>query len=133
MPINSRLRVPLSSTHQFHTKGPLLFSPQNSSVPHKNSTSFQPPKSLSSTPKTPRFNTPPPQFNTPLSSIPKTEKFWCGTKGFWCGKKIKEKSLYYDLSDFSIRSKYISNHDYGNFDQFIPNPKRSKFLKMMLK
>ena len=29
-----QLHTPLSSTYQFHTKGPLLFSPQKSSVSH---------------------------------------------------------------------------------------------------
>ena len=54
-------RGPLSSTHQFHSKGPLLFSPQ---------------KTLSSKPETPPFITKNPsvphtaQFHTPLSSKP---------------------------------------------------------------
>ena len=56
-----RKRVPLSSTHQFHTKVPLLFSPPNPSVPHQ--------KHLSSTLKNP-------QFNTPL------RQKLCWTKGF---------------------------------------------------
>ena len=81
-------RVLLSSTHQSHTKGPLLFSPRNPSVPHRKSLSSTHPsvphqKSLSSTPKTPRFNTKKPsvqhtpkftpktsQYHTPLSSTP---------------------------------------------------------------
>ena len=62
-----QFHTPLSSTHQFHSKGPLLFSPQNPSVPHQNSSiqhtpqfyaetsSYQ--KPLGSTPKTPQFNT----------------------------------------------------------------------------
>ena len=50
---------PLSSTHQFHTKGPLLFSPE---IPQ-----FHTKKPLGSTPKTPQFH-PPSQFHTPLSS-----------------------------------------------------------------
>ena len=48
-----QFHTPLSSTHQVHTKWPLLFSPQNSSVPHQ--------KPLSST-----LNIP--QFHRPLSS-----------------------------------------------------------------
>ena len=88
-------------------------SPQfNTSFPHKRATPFQPPKSLSSTPKNPQFHTKthqfhPPQFHTkdpsvphhkPLSSKPpqfytknpsvphrKTPQFntrVCGTRGF---------------------------------------------------
>ena len=34
---------PLSSRHQFHTKVPLLFSPQNPSVPHQKTLSCTPP------------------------------------------------------------------------------------------
>ena len=30
-----KFHIPLSSTHQFHTKEPLLYSPKNSSVPHQ--------------------------------------------------------------------------------------------------
>ena len=30
----------LSLTHQFNKKGPLLFSPQNASVPHQNTPHF---------------------------------------------------------------------------------------------
>ena len=47
---------------------PQFHAPLSSTLPsvqHKRATPFQPPKSLSSTPKTP-------QFNTPLSSKPKT-------------------------------------------------------------
>ena len=50
----TREGVPLSSTHQFHTKGPLLFSPKNPSVPHQ--------KPLSSTQ--------PSQFHTKNPSVP---------------------------------------------------------------
>ena len=62
------VRHPLRSTHLFYTKGPLLFSPPNPSVPHQ--------KPLSSTPKTPRFNTKSPsvqqtpQFHTENPSVP---------------------------------------------------------------
>ena len=49
----SKFHTPLSSTNQFNTKRPLLFSPQNSSVQHQ--------KPLSTTPNTP-------QLNRPLSS-----------------------------------------------------------------
>ena len=63
---------PLSSTHQFHSKGPLLFSPRNPLVPHQ--------KPLSSTPKTPQFNTfPSVPHRKPLSSTPSqfhTEKLY---------------------------------------------------------
>ena len=101
--------APLSSTHQFHTKGPLLSSPQNPSILHQ--------KLLSSTPKAPGFNTENPsvqhipQFNTKNPSVPHrkplssthpsvqhqkvsgTEGFsvcnWGGfgveLRGFWCG------------------------------------------------
>ena len=48
---------PLSSTLQFNTKGPLLFSPK---------------KFLSSARKTPQFNTPLVLHQKPLSSTPKT-------------------------------------------------------------
>ena len=104
-----QFQTPLTSTHQFHTEGPLLFSPkipqfhtQNPSVQHK---------SLSSTPKTPQFNTNPsvphqkslsstpsrsstpktPQFH-PLSSTPKTPQFHT--------KKLYTNELY---SYFSLR------------------------------
>ena len=57
------------------------------SVPHRppqfntRTTPFQHPESFSLTPK-PLSSTPKtPQFNTFLSSTPKTEKFWCGTEG----------------------------------------------------
>ena len=53
---------PFSSTHQFHTR----------------TTPFQPPKSLSSTLKIPKFNTPP-QFHT--FSAPKIPQF--NTKNPW--------------------------------------------------
>ena len=61
--------VPLSSTHQFHTKGPILFSPQNPLVQHKKSLSSTRPsvphkKPLSSKPKPP----PTVQHQKPLSS-----------------------------------------------------------------
>ena len=48
---------------------PLSFTPPqfNTSVPHKRATSFQPRKSLSSTPKTPRFNTENSSVPSPLS------------------------------------------------------------------
>ena len=49
-----------SSTHQFHTNVPILFSPKNPSVPHQ--------KPLGSTPQTL-------QFHTPLNSTPKTFQF----------------------------------------------------------
>ena len=51
-------------------------SPQfNTSFPHKRATPFQPPKSLSSTPKNPQFHTKthqfhPPQFHTKDPSVP---------------------------------------------------------------
>ena len=61
----------------------------NTSVPYRRANPFQPPKSLSSTPKTPQFNTTLsvphqkplsstpkiPQFNTPLSFTTKTPQF----------------------------------------------------------
>ena len=51
-----QFNTPLSSTPQFNTKGPLVFSPQNPSVPHsKPLSSTQEP--LSSTPKSPQFHT----------------------------------------------------------------------------
>ena len=72
---------PLSSTHQFHTKEPLLFSPEilpfntkNSSVQH-----------------TPQFHTETPQFHTLILILNRRifgvelRNFWCGTEGFWCG------------------------------------------------
>ena len=77
--------------------GPPQFPEFNTSVPHIRANPFQPPKSLSSTPKTPQFNTSPsvplqksltsthpPQFNNKnpsvplqksLSSTPKTPQF----------------------------------------------------------
>ena len=72
--------LPLSSTHQFHTKRALFFSPQNPSVPHEKPHSSTHPsvpheKPPSSTSETPQFNTKTPQFQTPLSSIPKTPLF----------------------------------------------------------
>ena len=62
-------RVSISSTPpQFNTRGPLVFSSQNSSVPHQ--------KPLSSTPKTPQFHTKNPSVqHKPLSSTPKTPQF----------------------------------------------------------
>ena len=48
----------------------------NTSVPHKRATPFQPPKSLSSTLKTPQFNKPPSvQHQKPLSFTPKPPQF----------------------------------------------------------
>ena len=52
-------RVPLSSTHQFHTKRQLLFSLQNPLVPNQ--------KPFSSTPKSPQYNTP---LSSTHSSVP---------------------------------------------------------------
>ena len=57
-------RVPLSSTHQFNNKGPLLFSPRNPTVQHQ--------KPLSST-QSPVQHTP--LFNTSLSSTPKSHQY----------------------------------------------------------
>ena len=51
--------VPLISTHQFHPKGPLLFSPPNPSVPH-----WKP-----SVKQTPQFHTKSPQFHNENPSI----------------------------------------------------------------
>ena len=58
-----RNRVPLSSTHQFYTKGPLFFSPQNLSVPHQK----------------PQFHTKNPQFWTDSSTH---RQKLCWTEGF---------------------------------------------------
>ena len=95
--------VPLSSTHQFHPKGLLLFSPQNPSVQHtpqfytkdpsvlhqkalSSTPSVQHQKALSSTPLS--FTQETPQFNTPLRrKLCWNEGFlvrnWgmCGTEG----------------------------------------------------
>ena len=49
----------------------------NISVPHRWATLFQPPKSLSSTPKTPQFNTFPNSTPKRLSSTPKFSDFRC--------------------------------------------------------
>ena len=62
-----RKRVPLSSTHQFHTEGPLLFSPKNPSVSHQ--------KPLSST-RPAQFHTKNPSVqHNPLSSTAKNPQF----------------------------------------------------------
>ena len=97
---------PLSSTPpKFNTKGPLLFSPQNLSVPHqKPLSSTQPPQfhtrnpSVQHTPSVPHqkpfSSTPkPPQFHTKNPSVPHQKRvtvklaylelFWCGTEGFF--------------------------------------------------
>ena len=55
--------APLSSTHQFNTKGPLLFNPQNPSVQHQ--------KPLTSTHLSFQHT---PQFNTSLSTTKKLIK-----------------------------------------------------------
>ena len=75
-------RVSLSSTHQFHTKGPLLFSPQNSSVSHQ--------EPLSSSPEIPQFHTKNPSVQHRKSLRQKmcwTEEFWCGTD-ILCHEKV---------------------------------------------
>ena len=61
---NLGLLLKLGPPH-FPPPPPLQF---NTSVPHKRDTSFQPPKSLSTTPKIP-------QFSTSLSSTPITPRF----------------------------------------------------------
>ena len=68
----------------------------NTSVPHRWATPFQPPKSLSSTPKTPQFNTTPsvphqkplssthsPQFHTKNPSVPHKKALYKRTEGFF--------------------------------------------------
>ena len=98
----------LSSTHQFHTKGPLLSSPQNPSILHQ--------KPLSSTPKAPGFN-------TSLSSTPKTPlshtenlsvqhtpqfhtKRWVELRGFRCvteGVLVLNSGVFgVELRDFDV-------------------------------
>ena len=77
--------LPLSSTHQFHTKRALFFSPQNPSVPHEKPHSSTHPsvpheKNPSSTSETPQFNTKnpsvphqkPPHFLTKNPSVQHT-------------------------------------------------------------
>ena len=69
-----QFHTPLSSTHQLHIEGPLHFSPQNPSVPHQNPSVQHNP--VSSTPKTPQFNTPPSVLHQKqLSSTSKTPQF----------------------------------------------------------
>ena len=70
---------PRSSKHQFHTKGPLHFSPKNPSVQHTpqfhtKNPSVQHRKPLSSTQPSVRHQKPP-QFNTSLSSTIRTPQF----------------------------------------------------------
>ena len=96
-----QFHTPLSSIHQFHTEGPLLFTPKNPSVPHQKPLSSTQPtqfhtknpsvpheKPLSSTPKTPQFHTSlsstqkTPQFQTPLSSTQKVFMSSCFLKVF---------------------------------------------------
>ena len=102
-----KLTGPLSSTHQFHIKGALLFSPKNHSVPHYNPLGSTPQfhTLLSPTPKTPQFHTllsSTPKishFNTLLSSTPKGVWNWGAfrvelrdfgyeLRGFWCWKGV---------------------------------------------
>ena len=94
------MHTPLSSTHQFHTKEPLLSAPKSLSSTHLSILHQKPFSStpLSSTPTTP-------QFNTLLQTnnrwgVSWTEGFlewnwgvfgaelrgfWCWTEGSWCG------------------------------------------------
>ena len=74
--------------HIGSTQGPHLFNTQNPSFQHQK-TLVSPPsvphqKLLSSTSKTPQFNTKTPQFHTPLSSSPvqcvELMGFWVGTE-----------------------------------------------------
>ena len=65
---------------------------------------FQPLKPLSSTPKTP-------QFNTSLSSTPKTEKFWCGTEWVlvlnWGGLGVELKGFRCWTEGFLVLNRGI--------------------------
>ena len=84
---------PLSSTHQFHTKEPLLFSPEI----------------LRSTPKTR-------QFNTPLSSTPKplssTHWFWSWTEEFsvwnWGIFGVELRDFGVELKNFAVELNVFS-------------------------
>ena len=69
--------VPLSSTHQFHTKGPLLFIPQNPLVQQK--------KSFGST----RSSVP---HQIPLSSTPKPPQFIWGVR--WTEGCVELRSVW---------------------------------------
>ena len=69
-----QFHTPLSSTHQFHTEGPILFSPKNpsgppTSVPHqKPLSSTHPPQFYTKNPSVPH--------RKPLSSTPKGALNW---------------------------------------------------------
>ena len=72
----------LSSTHQIHTKGLLLFSPKNPSVPHQKPLSSTHPsvphqKPLSSTPSVPHQ-----KLLSSTHPLVPHQKLRCGTEGF---------------------------------------------------
>ena len=95
-------RVSLSSTHQFHTKGPLLFSPQNSSVSHQ--------EPLSSTPRTAQFHTRNPSVphQKPLGStskIPQTKNVLNWGVLVWNWYIMSWKSFLYQKKVFSHHIK----------------------------
>ena len=101
---------PLSSTHQFYTKGPLHFSPQNPSVTHQkplSSAQLLVPhqKPLRSTPKTPQFHCPLPQFHTkkqpPLRKTPPLRQKLCWTEGF----SVELWDLGVDLRGFGVEMR----------------------------
>ena len=70
---------PLSSTQQFHTRGPLFFSPQNPSVLHQ--------KPLSSTPP----SVPPYQFHTENPSVPHKKALYKRASQFF---SLRQRMLY---------------------------------------
>ena len=106
-------------------------SPQfNTSVPHKRATPFQPPESLSSTPKNLQFHTKDPSVPHPPSSTHLSHKncvklrvFLCGTEA---GTELRDtqcKSLWYFLKSLVICclnvGKFLDESQYALKQQFL--------------
>ena len=86
-------RVPLSSTHQFHTRA----------------TPFQPPKSLSSTPKTLQFHTENP--SVPPPSVPHKKALYKRALQFF---SLRQRMLY-EMAESLINS-IVGGPDYEHAD-----------------